>query len=56
VGPATRHPGSRPQPCASPGVAAVGGWWNRRFDPEIDEIDAARSPAVWYVYFNGSIK
>jgi len=39
-----------------PDAAAVGGWWNRRFDPEIDLIGADRSPTARHIYFTGSIK
>ena len=39
-----------------PEVAAVGGWWNRRFDPEIDLVGADRSPTAHHIYFTGSIK
>ncbi|MBH0777295.1 ATP-binding protein [Nocardia bovistercoris] len=37
-------------------VTAVGGWWNRAFDPEIDLIGADRSPIAGRVIFAGSIK
>lgn len=39
-----------------PAVEKVGGWWNRRFDPEVDLVGADRSPVVGRVYFAGSIK
>jgi len=39
-----------------PRVEAVGGWWNRRFDPEVDLVGADRSPAASVVYFVGSVK
>jgi hypothetical protein len=39
-----------------PDTAAVGGWWNRRFDPEIDLVGADRSPTARHIYFTGSIK
>jgi hypothetical protein len=39
-----------------PEVTAVGGWWNRRFDPEIDLIGADHSPTARQIYFTGSIK
>lgn len=39
-----------------PDAAAVGGWWNRRFDPEIDLVGADRSPTARRVFFTGSIK
>lgn len=34
----------------------VGGWWNRRFDPEIDLIGADQSPIARHILFTGSIK
>jgi uncharacterized protein len=37
-------------------IAAVGGWWNRAFNPEIDLIGADRSPVANRVIFAGSIK
>lgn len=37
-------------------VRAVGGWWNRRFDPEVDLVGADRSPVASHVHFAGSIK
>ncbi|MFD4458246.1 ATP-binding protein [Nocardia sp. NPDC058480] len=37
-------------------VAAVGSWWNRAFDPEIDLIGADRSPVAHRIAFAGSIK
>jgi uncharacterized protein len=47
--------------CASgampwPDVEAVGGWWNRQFDPEVDLVGADRSPVAGRIYFAGSIK
>ncbi|MBB5076983.1 AAA family ATPase [Nonomuraea endophytica] len=39
-----------------PEVEAVGGWWNRRFDPEVDLVGADRSPVAGRVLFAGSIK
>jgi AAA+ ATPase superfamily predicted ATPase len=44
--------GSTPWPAAE----AVGGWWNRQFDPEIDLVGADRAPAAHHIYFAGSIK
>jgi len=35
---------------------AVGGWWNRQFDPEIDLIGADRRPVAQQILFAGSIK
>lgn len=39
-----------------PDTQAVGGWWNRRFNPEIDLIGADRSPVATRIHFTGSIK
>jgi hypothetical protein len=39
-----------------PEVAAVGGWWNRQFSPEIDLIGADRAPVARRLYFAGSVK
>jgi hypothetical protein len=39
-----------------PQAEKVGGWWNRRFDPEIDLIGADRAPVASEIYFAGSIK
>jgi uncharacterized protein len=39
-----------------PGVQAVGGWWNRRFDPEIDLVGADKAPVAQHIHFIGSIK
>jgi alpha-1,2-mannosyltransferase len=38
---------SQPRPEAE----AVAGWWNRRFDPEVDLVGADRSPVASHVYF-----
>jgi hypothetical protein len=38
-----------------PDVEAVGGWWNRRFDPEVDLVGADRSPVARHVRFVGSV-
>jgi hypothetical protein len=35
---------------------AVGGWWNRQFDPEIDLVGADRSPVASRICFVGSVK
>jgi AAA+ ATPase superfamily predicted ATPase len=35
---------------------AVGGWWNRQFNPEIDIIGADRAPVAQTIFFAGSIK
>ncbi|PRY01721.1 ATP-binding protein [Allonocardiopsis opalescens] len=37
------------------GVEAVGGWWNRHFDPEIDVVAADRAPVARRVLATGSI-
>ncbi|WP_462100497.1 ATP-binding protein [Streptacidiphilus sp. PAMC 29251] len=37
-------------------VEAVGGWWNRQFDPEVDLIGADRAPIAREVLFAGSVK
>jgi len=39
-----------------PDVEAVGGWWNRQFDPEIDLVGADRAPVADKIFFVGSIK
>ncbi|MCE7008856.1 AAA family ATPase [Kibdelosporangium philippinense] len=39
-----------------PDVTAVGAWWNRQFDPEIDLIGADRAPVAQRLFFAGSIK
>lgn len=39
-----------------PEVRHVGGWWNRKFDPEIDLVGADRTPVANRVPFVGSIK
>jgi hypothetical protein len=39
-----------------PEATAVGGWWNRAFDPEIDLIGADRSPVARELYYAGSVK
>ena len=39
-----------------PDAVAVGGWWNRSFDPEIDIVGADRSPIATQVYYAGSVK
>jgi AAA+ ATPase superfamily predicted ATPase len=37
-------------------VEAVGGWWNRQFDPEVDLVGADRAPVAGRLYFVGSVK
>ncbi|MEV6506090.1 ATP-binding protein [Streptomyces sp. NPDC051642] len=41
---------------AWPETEAVGGWWNRQNNPEIDLIGADREPVAGAVHFVGSIK
>ena len=39
-----------------PETEAIGGWWNRQNNPEIDLIGADREPVARQVHFVGSIK
>ena len=39
-----------------PQATAVGGWWNRAFDPEIDLIGADAAPVARTIYYAGSVK
>ncbi|WP_052851298.1 ATP-binding protein [Streptomyces avicenniae] len=39
-----------------PDTGAVGGWWNRRNNPEIDLVGADREPVAGEVRFVGSVK
>jgi uncharacterized protein len=39
-----------------PETEAVGGWWNRQNNPEIDLVGADRDPVAGAVHFVGSIK
>ena len=39
-----------------PATEAVGGWWNRQNNPEIDLVGADREPTARKVHFLGSIK
>jgi len=39
-----------------PEVNAVGGWWNRQFNPEIDLVGADQAPIARRIQFAGSIK
>ncbi|MDT0347761.1 ATP-binding protein [Streptomyces litchfieldiae] len=39
-----------------PRTEAVGGWWNRQSNPEVDLIGADREPVAGAVHFIGSIK
>ncbi|KPI13569.1 hypothetical protein OK006_11002 [Actinobacteria bacterium OK006] len=34
----------------------VGGWWHRRFSPEIDLVGADRGPVAGTSHFAGSVK
>jgi uncharacterized protein len=39
-----------------PEATAVGGWWNRAFDPEVDLIGADAAPVARVIYYAGSVK
>ncbi len=39
-----------------PEATAVGGWWSRSFDPEIDLIGADRAPVATKLWYAGSVK
>ena len=39
-----------------PEIEAVGGWWNRQNNPEIDLVGADRTPVARKVHFLGSVK
>jgi uncharacterized protein len=39
-----------------PEATAVGGWWNRAFDPEIDLVGADRAPVARKLWYTGSAK
>lgn len=39
-----------------PETEAVGGWWNRRNNPEVDLVGADREPVAGSVHFLGSLK
>ncbi|MGH3253171.1 MAG: AAA family ATPase [Trebonia sp.] len=39
-----------------PEAIAVGGWWNRAFDPEIDLVGADRAPVARKLCYVGSVK
>ncbi|GLZ00686.1 ATP-binding protein [Actinoplanes sp. NBRC 103695] len=39
-----------------PDAQAVGGWWNRQFNPEIDLVGADRAPIATRIHFCGSLK
>jgi hypothetical protein len=39
-----------------PEATAVGGWWNRAFDPEIDLVGADREPVARKLWYAGSVK
>ena len=39
-----------------PEATAVGGWWNRAFQPEIDVVGADRAPVARSIYYAGSVK
>ena len=38
------------------GAEAVGGWWNRQLDPEVDIVGADRAPVAKRILFVGSVK
>ncbi len=38
-----------------PEAMAVGGWWSRTFDPEIDLIGADRAPVATKLWYAGSV-
>ncbi len=39
-----------------PAATAVGAWWNRAFQPEIDLVGADRGPVAREIYYAGSVK
>jgi AAA+ ATPase superfamily predicted ATPase len=39
-----------------PEATAVGGWWSRTFDPEIDLVGADRAPVATRIWYAGSVK
>ncbi|MGD0241573.1 MAG: hypothetical protein ABSB59_14775 [Streptosporangiaceae bacterium] len=39
-----------------PEATAVGGWWNRAFDPEIDLTGTDRAPVATRLWYAGSVK
>jgi hypothetical protein len=39
-----------------PEATAVGGWWNRAFNPELDLVGADRAPVARTIYYVGSVK
>ena len=39
-----------------PEAIAVGGWWNRAFQPEIDLVGADRAPVAREISYAGSVK
>jgi hypothetical protein len=39
-----------------PEATAVGGWWNRAFDPELDLVGADRAPVAGKICYIGSVK
>jgi hypothetical protein len=39
-----------------PEATAVGGWWNRAFQPEIDLVGADRAPVAREIHYAGSVK
>jgi uncharacterized protein len=39
-----------------PDAEAIGGWWNRQNNPEIDIVGADREPVARHIHFLGSVK
>jgi uncharacterized protein len=39
-----------------PEAPAVGGWWNRAFNPEVDLVGADRAPVARTLFYAGSVK
>lgn len=46
----------RLMPDSWPETEAVGGWWNRQNNPEVDLVGADRAPVAAHVHFVGSVK
>ena len=45
-----------PEDLPWPEAIAVGAWWNRAFQPEIDLVGADRAPLTRQIYYAGSVK
>jgi hypothetical protein len=54
--PAGPDPTENPDSTTWEEVEAVGGWWNRSFNPEIDLVGADSAPIAKTIYFAGSVK